>query len=115
MSRAVTFLLTAALLCAAPAARKWHDAEVVSVKNVAIFRVYEIIDSYDPRCRLKYLEFRNPFKPLNVSEGLKVQIAEGNGPTVYLIDKAGRTHKGRLIVQTLMALPPPPPPDKTSK
>jgi len=113
MSRVVTLLLAAALLYAAPPARKWHDAKVVSVKNVAIFRVYEIIDSNDPRCRLKYFEFRNPLKPLSVSEGLRVQIAEGSGPTVYLIDKAGRTHRGRLIMQYLMPLPPPP--DRASK
>ena len=46
MSRVVTLFLIAAPLCAAPAARKWHNAEVVFVKNVAIFRVYEIVAAW---------------------------------------------------------------------
>ncbi|HYL77661.1 MAG TPA: hypothetical protein VEU96_25830 [Bryobacteraceae bacterium] len=108
----VAFLTVVAILHAAPRGRKWHDAEVVSVKSGKIFHVFEIIDSYDPSCRLTYREFRNPFRPLDISEGQKVRIAEGEGDTVYLIDKGMRTHKGRLIMQAL--LPPPPPPPRSN-
>jgi hypothetical protein len=110
MYRAVAFLTVAILLYAAPSARKWHDAEIVSVRSIAIFRVYEIIDSYDPRCRLTYREFWNPFRPLAISKGTKVRIAAGSGSTIYLIDKRGGTHKGTLMMQVLM---PPPPAGKT--
>ena len=110
MSRIVVFFSLATLIYAAPPVRKWHAAEVIGVRNTAMFRYYEIVDSYDSGCRLTYREIRNPFKPLDLSEGLKVRIAAGNGPTIYLIDKSGRTHKGTLAVQYLAPPPPPPPP-----
>src|SRR5436309_14584415 len=113
MFRVVGLLTVTTLLNAAPSVRKWHDAEVVSVKSIATVRTYEIIDSYDPRCRLTYREFWNPIRPLAISEGTKVRIAAGSGPTIYLIDKRGRTHKGTLLMQVLMPPPHPPLADKT--
>jgi hypothetical protein len=109
MFRFIALLVAATIVNAAAPVRKWHAAKVVSVKSRSIFRVYEIIDSYDPRCTLESREFRNPFKPLDVSDGARVQIAEGNGPVMYLIDNAGRTHKATLILQSLMPAPPAPP------
>jgi len=108
-------LIVTLLLSAAPPVRDWHDAKVVSVKSTTIFRAYEIIDSHDPGCRLRYRELRNPFKPLDMKEGATVQIAEGNRFSVYLVDGAGRVHKGTLIMQDLLPPPPPPPQDRNLK
>jgi hypothetical protein len=89
--RIVVLLSVATLLHAAPV-RKWHDAEVVSVKNIATFVFMKSL-TYDASCRLQYREFRNPFRPLK---------GDGQGSNrkrkwlaVYL-DNAGRTHKGTL-------------------
>ena len=75
--------------------------KVVAVESAGLFRYFEIIDSRDPDCRLKYMEFRNPFRPLSISKGMIVQVAHvqvRGGSTVCLIDRRGRQHNGRLIM-----------------
>jgi hypothetical protein len=108
---AVLIMAVAALATAEPADRHWRKAEVVSVGSVVLFRYFEIIDSFDPSCRLTYREVTNPFKPLSLKKGVTVQIAGGKDNTVYLIDQRGRVHKGSLALQILM--PPPIPPLRT--
>ena len=96
----------AVLIPAAPPARRWHSAQVVSVDSAGFFRYFTIIDSRDPECRLKYIEFRNPFRPLSISKGMTVLVAQvqaRGGPIVYLVDQRGRQHDGRLVLQSLMA------------
>ncbi|MDQ2945995.1 MAG: hypothetical protein M3Y27_08650 [Acidobacteriota bacterium] len=80
-------------------------AEIVSVKSRAIVRIFEIVDSRDSRCVLTFIEVMNPLNRFQAKVGDTVKVS-GPGNTLYLIDKAERVHKGRLILQKLM--PPPP-------
>ena len=105
LSALVTVALATFLFAKHPT-RRWHDAEVLSVEQLALFRYFEIIDSHDPSCILKYREWRNPFRPLSISKETIVRVAEGGGPTIYLTDQRGREHRGRLILQGLMPGPP---------
>jgi len=99
-------VVLATFLFAKHPTRRWHNAQVLSVEESGLFRYFEIIDSHDPSCILKYLELRNPFRPLSIRKGTIVRVAEGVGPMIYLMDQRGREHKGRLILQGLMAGPP---------
>ena len=103
----VSLVIVLAILNAAPPGH-WRKADVVTVHSGWFFRYFEIIDSFDPSCRLTYREVRSPFKPLSLKGGTTAQIT-GWDRHIYLMDDRGRVHKGTLMVQDLMPPPPAPP------
>ena len=83
--------------------RGWHSALVVSVHDAGWSGYFEVIDSRDPDCRFKCAELRNPFKPLSISKGAKVQVNMQPRGTIYLVDEQGRVHNGMVMLVELMA------------
>jgi hypothetical protein len=75
----------------------------VAVETRGFLRHFGVIDSYDPDCIVRAVEIRNPFRPLSITKGATVQVAQVPGGHIYLRDEHGREHEGRIVLWALMA------------
>jgi hypothetical protein len=100
---AIAVVILAIFLFPSTSVRHWHNARVVAVETKGLVRQFDLIDSYDPDCILRAVEFRNPFRPLSMGRGATVRISQAPGGHIYLKDDHGREHEGRIVLFGLMA------------